>query len=321
MSFPSDPGLPTARISPAGVLGILLPALTLAATPALDAQTPDRGPLLLELPSSTAELAMGGAFYVSETSSDAVFVSPGVLDRSRGISAALQRYGSRTTLASLSGAAEWWGGGVALGLRSVGFGAASEAPEDLTGDPAAVYAAGPVAVHQLAATAGYGRRLMGIRWGATASLVEQRVGGERDATVAFDLGAAADVGPLTLAVSGHHLGAAMDVGSGTLALPHRGRLAASFRDHALGPLDLGAAGVVSILADGSVRPGAGLEAAYWPVVGRTFIARVGVRDTGESSASAVTFGLAFEGDDIVVEYAREGLDGLDAAHRLGIGFR
>jgi hypothetical protein len=72
-----------------------------------------------------------------------------------------------------------------------------------------------------------------------------------------------------------------------------------------------------------VIPGGGLEVGYWPVRGRTFVARAGVRRVPEGEGSPFSAGLAFWGDDLVVEWAwRPFGDPVDeATHRFSVGWR
>jgi len=96
----------------------------------------------------------------------------------------------------------------------------------------------------------------------------------------------------------------------------------STRQAPVGPLDLAASGGLSYRRKGELVPSVGLEVAYWPVTGRTFVGRVGFRHLPrEQSASPVTFGGAFIGDAIVLEYAFEGFDSGSGSHRFGIGWR
>ena len=62
------------------------------------AQSDDNAPILLELPSNTRALSLGGAFVLSTAESDAVFFNPGALVDAEGIGFGVQRYGSASTL-------------------------------------------------------------------------------------------------------------------------------------------------------------------------------------------------------------------------------
>lgn len=308
----------THRATGAGIL-ILLAALLGSPLPLRAQVSSEHGILVLELPASTAAQAMGNAPRLSRGPSSALFYNPGLLPRARGLAGSLQRYGARATLLDLTGATEWWHGGVGLGLRALTY----EAPA--TGRPAEreadLYTRGPEGVSELAATVGYGRRVGALALGATGTLLEQRVGGERDAGLAVALGAVVGAGPLDLGIAVRNLGPKLELGGRSLDLPHRTELNASSRSLEVGPLDLTASGSVVRLADGEVIPALGVEVGYWPVVGRTFLVRGGIRRVPDGPADELSFGAAFQGDAIVLEYAYRGFDGHDGAHRLGIGWR
>lgn len=308
----------TSRAS--GVAGCV--ALLLFGAPTLAAQVASgHAPLILELPASTAAQAMGNAPYLDGGGADAFFYNPAVLSRARGVAGALQRYGTRATLAGFAGAVGWWGGGVGLGLRALSFEATSVSAAIPPGSEGALYGRGPEGVSELAASVGYGRRLGALSVGAAGTLVEDRVGGERDAGAALALGASVDLGPLSVGLAARNLGPDLELGRHRASLPARVDLGVSTRGLRLGPLDLGAAGSLSRLADGETAPALGVELAYWPVVGRTFLVRGGVRRVPHGPADELSFGAAFEGDDIVLEYAYRGFGGLDGSHRFGIGWR
>jgi hypothetical protein len=69
-----------------------------------------------------------------------------------------------------------------------------------------------------------------------------------------------------------------------------------------------------------VAPAAGVEAAYWPITGRTFFARAGVRRP-EQGEQPFTLGAGFAGDKIIVDYAFEPFEGGRRAHRFGVKWR
>ncbi len=84
---------------------------------------------------------------------------------------------------------------------------------------------------------------------------------------------------------------------------------------------MGAAAEIGRRADGEVVPGGGLEVAWWPVQGRTFVGRIGYRRMPEPGVDPLTLGAGFEGDDFRIEYAWQGADGDDAVHSFGIRWR
>jgi hypothetical protein len=217
---------------------------------------------------------------------------------------------------------------VALGIQHLSYGANATEPvlgEDLLGLPADIGSlreGGWVGVSELVVSAGYGRTIKGIQMGFVGKLIEERFGPRRTATGAIDLGATTSPGPLTLGFAVQNLGRDMKIGGEDIPLPLRFVLGASTRSTQVGPLDLAASGAVSYRVDGDVSPSVGLEVAYWPVTGRTFVARFGFRHLpDEQTGIPLTFGGGFMGDDIILDYAFEGFESGDPSHRFSIGWR
>ena len=285
------------------------------------AQLREHGPLVLELPSSTRALALGGAFYLFGNDSDAVFFNPALLAGAEGISAAGQRFGAASRLGTVTGATDWASGGVGVGVQMLEYGAQSRGATELSADEGSLSSPGSIGAVEIAAAVDYGRTVKGVRVGIAGKLIDQRLGGRQDATGAVDVGAAADVGPARVGIVVQNLGPGMTFAEVDVPLPHRVTLGASTQVLPFGPLDLGWTAAVSRRADGTVVPGGGMEVAYWPVRGRTFTARVGLRRVPSGSADPFTFGGAFHGDKIVVEYGYQGYDDEKAAHRLGLSWR
>ncbi|NNM34062.1 MAG: hypothetical protein HKO53_13395, partial [Gemmatimonadetes bacterium] len=129
----------------------------------------------------------------------------------------------------------------------------------------------------------------------------------------------------TVALSVQNLGPALEsdgVSPGQdLPLAKRVALGAFSRRYPLGPLDLGGAAQLARTGQGDIEVGGGLEIAWWPVAGRTFVGRIGGRHTGDGTASPVTFGAGFAGDRIRLDYAFQGYDSVDGAHSFGLAFR
>ena len=296
---------------------ILIGAIAIAAAPCL-AQSDGNAPLVLELPASTRALGLGGAFVLSAVDNDAVFYNPGLLDAARGAGLAVQRYGSSSTLGVLSAATEWFGGGLALGVQVLSYGAGGVAWDDIPDDANDLLSSGSSGASELVGSLGYGREILGFRAGIVGKAIEQRLGGERDATVAFDIGVVRNLWGVTLGASAQNLGWGLSIGGGDLPLPSRVTIGAATRSRPVGPLDVLVTTSVSRRRDGEIIPAGGLEIAWWPIVGRTFMGRVGARRVPGDGASPVTVGFAFRADDLTIEYAFEEFDAPGAAHRLGV---
>ena len=287
----------------------------------LQAQGRGRGPVILDLPASTSALALGNAFQLSGVSSDAIFYNPALLLRSTGFGMAGQRFGSHSTMLTLSGATDWWKGRVGVGVQTLSYSTNAASPRDIAAGEADLLTGGATAVSELVATVGYAQEVFGVRWGIAGKVVEQRMAGSKDAVPAADLGASITLGRITLGLAAQNLGPDVKVGGTDVDLANRVTAGADYRRRPMGPLDIGGSAAVTRLEDGTIIPALGAEVAWWPVNGRTFIGRVGIRRIEDSPASEITFGGAFMGDAITIEYAYQGFDDLDGAHRLGVSWR
>lgn len=299
----------------------ILLALALAAAPAA-AQRPETAPLLPLLPGSTRALALGGAYPIGGTDSDAIFYNPAVSDRLRGASLAVQWAGSATTLHTLSAATEWWGGALGIGVMAADYHAhtGDDGTIFLPGSAAALLERGGTAGSERAALLSYGRRIRGLRLAATGKLLEQRTQAERNVTVAGDVAAAVNVSYFTIGVAAQNLGPGIEVEGRDYDLPLRAALNASGNQLLpVGPFDLGAAAEVAWTRHGVVVPAGGLELAYWPIAGRTFTVRAGARRPLEGE-KPFTLGGGFTGDRISLDYAFVPLDD-GQLHRVGVRWR
>ena len=285
------------------------------------AQSPEHGPLVLELPASTRGLALGGAFHMVGNDSDAVFHNPALIGGNGVIGGAMQRFGTASLLSTVSGAAEWSSANVAVGVQTLGYGVPDRGATLLSHDAQSLFANGKTGTAEVAISVGYAREVRGVRAGITGKLVDQRLGGHHDATGAVDLGVAVGAGPARLGLAVQNLGPGLTLGEVEVPLPVRVTAGGSTPAIPVGPLDLGWSAAVSREADGVVVPGAGMEIAYWPVRGRTFTARVGVRRAPDGFGHPVTFGGAFNGDRLAIDYAWQRYDGGEAAHRFGLSWR
>lgn len=296
------------------VLVVLVPA-------GIQAQDRGRGPVILDLPASTTALAMGGAFQLSGRSSDAIFYNPALLLRATGFGLAAQRFGSQSTAITLSGATGWWKGSVGVGLQTLSYSTDAVTPQAIAPGQQDLLTGGATAVSELVATLGYAQEIFGVRWGIAGKLIEQRMAGAKDALPAADLGASITLGRITVGLTAQNLGPDLEVGGVETDLANRLTAGASLQRRPVGPLDLGASAAITRLDDGTVIPAFGGEVAWWPVTGRTFIGRIGVRRVGDGPAHYLTFGVAFVGDEISIEYAFQGFDDADGAHRFGVSWR
>ena len=283
-------------------------------TGALEHRNVDDFPEVYWLNGSVRALGLGGAYQLGNPAGDALFYFPSVVLGTQGFGSQLQLWGSGASSASLWAATPAFSGTMAMGLITLGFTTNSlHSPLD----QGTLFDSGTVGAHGYAALLGYARGLGPINMGASAKFAEERVTGSKLRVPVFDLGASGELGPLTLAASYQNLGS-QELG----LLPRRLRMGLGRYGLELGPFDLGFAAEISKARDW--MPGAGVELGYWPVSGRTFVARAGVRRVVVGQASSFTLGFSYWGDDILLEWAFQPIDGVEGdrgTHRLAVGWR
>lgn len=289
-------------------------------------QIPATAPRVLSTPASPRAMALGGAYMMNANHADAVFHHPALLTGATGFGLDVQRWSGGATAAAAAAATGWLGGGIGIGLQLLTAGlpeahgpAAAGAPRPEHQDELLTH--GPVPLSEQVATLGYARKLFGVQLGVTGKLVELRLDGARSSTVLADVGAARAVGPVTVGLTVKDVGNDPFEADGDFA-PARVVLGVGSYGAQVGPLDVGFTGALSH-GSGDPRIGGGLEVGYWPISGRTFVARVGVQTTPEGSeADPLTLGFAFWGDRVVLEWAYQSFGELDAAtHRFGVRWR
>jgi hypothetical protein len=302
----------------------------LLAPAALGAQVQGNLPKVLTLPASTRAMALGNAYVLTERHADVLFYQPALLSRASGFGLDVQRWSSESSSATASAAMAWFGGGVGIGLQTLQYSAPSPAVPAGQDD---LFAAGPIPVSERVATLGYARIVMGFEVGVAGKLVEQRVSTARNTLGLVDLGLAHGLGPFMVGLTAKDLGPQAfdngaedddegDAGDDADARPARFVLGAGAYGQEVGIFDLGLAAQVSYSSD-ETMVGGGLEIGYWPITGRTFVARIGAQTVPDGSeASPLTFGFAYWGDDLVLEWAFQDFGDVGkGTHRFGIRWR
>lgn len=314
---------PTLR--PTAVLTALaLSAVATAATVPIDvsAQTPGVLPKATHLPGSTRAMALGDSYMMGSGHADAIFYHPALLTGAGGFGLDVQRWGIESSAAAVSAAVQWLGGGVGVGLRTLQYGAVGTDASAAPGGQDHLFDVGPVPVSERIATLAYAREaLFDVDVGVAMNVVDERVGSTRHSVALFDVSLARDVGPVIVGVTVRDIGDKPVLDTG--AEPSRITLGVGRYGRPLGPLDVGFAANVG-LDDDEVTYGGGVEVGYWPIQGRTFVARLGVEDVPDGSeVSPITTGFAYWGDDITVEWAFRPLGEADegGTHRFGVRWR
>jgi hypothetical protein len=282
------------------------------------------GMLVLESPAGVETMAYGNAPNLFTSSPTLLFEAPALLQRAQGVAASFERYGGAGTLASLAGAGEFQGGGFAFGAQYMRYGLDAGFP-DMRDIQGVALTDGSTGVTEFVGSVGYARTLFGIRAGAVLKYAEQSANAARSGKAAFDFGLARGVGPVMLSLSGRNFGQNLLLSPGPegpqaveLEMPQQLIAGATSDDFEVGPLDMFLTTQVTRRRDGEYIPAGGLELSYWPVNGYTFRLRGGLQRVPDDARSPVTFGAAFTGDNITIEYAFQSFDGQGNAHRIGL---
>lgn len=308
--------------APVLVAALLAPA-------ALGAQVQGNLPKVLTLPASTRAMALGNAYVLTERHADVLFYQPALLSRASGFGLDVQRWSAAATSTTASAAMAWFGGGVGIGLQTLQYATASIAVPAGQDD---LFGTGAVPVSERVATLGYARILKGFEVGVAGKLVDQRVSTARNTLALVDIGVAHGLGPFMVGLTAKDLGPQAfdtdgdaddaDIPQDADLRPARFVLGAGAYGRQVGIFDLGVATQVSYSSDETLV-GGGLEIGYWPISGRTFVARVGAQKVPDGSeASPITFGFSYWGDDLVLEWAYQDFGALQAGtHRFGVRWR
>jgi hypothetical protein len=313
----TDRGLTRRVPIAAGIVFVSLLGSPLAR--ALAAQTPGRAPAIAELGVGARGVSMGHAFEISSTDPDGIFHHPATLATARGVSLGWYAFPGAAGMVSATAAAEWFGGGVGIGARALSYG--SRVGDALPGGEDRLIAGGDHMVGELSASVGWGRTLSGVRLGAVGSLMQRRSASARDALGTLDLGIAVPLGRAVVGLAAQNVTGQLLAGDWVTPAPQRVTASAGASGIPVGPLDLGGAASMAQRADGQIEIGGGLELAWWPVTGRTFLGRVGYRRIPEGSALPWTAGAGFWGDALRLEYAYQGYRGGDRTHLVTVGWR
>lgn len=293
-------------------------AVALSAPGAVAAQDANSLPRVLELPASTRAMALGDAYMMNAGHAEGLFYHPALLTGSSGFGLSLQRWGDASTSAALSGATQWLGGGIGIGLLTLQYDAPGSAVAPTGQDH--LFSSGSIPVSERVVVLGYAREVFGIDVGVAGKLVEERVDPASSSVGMIDIGAATEVGPLRVALTVKDWGDDPVVFTGSTP---RVVLGAGGYGRPLGIFDVGVTAAATWSEERTTVSG-GVEVGYWPIRGRTFVARVGFQDPGAGSElSPVSVGFAFWGDDVTAEWAFRPYGGTGSAgtHSFGLRWR
>ena len=278
------------------------------------------GPIVLQLPASTRAIGFGDA-YVGVREPEAVFYNPAQLGVRPGVAISAERYGSVSTAGAVASTYVFGRFGFGLGAQMLDYRSLGPAYADAAPNGEQLLADGPFPASSLVAAAALEMAYKGIRWGLTQKLAQDRVSDGRDGVWLTDVGAAKELGPVTVGATVQNLGAGPKMLGTSAELPTRGTIGAAASGVPVGPLDLAASGAVSVRHGGRVSPAGGVELGYVPIDGVTFAGRIGARLPEENGQAPITLGASFTFDRVSIDYGFEPYQGEGSGHRIGIRIR
>jgi hypothetical protein len=285
-----------------------------------EAQAAGFGPIVLQLPASTRAIGFGGA-YVGVREPEAVFYNPAQLGVRPGVAASAERYGETAVAGALASTYVFGQFGFAIGAQMLDYHTSNVTYPEAAPNGENLLAGGDFAASSLVAAAALEMAYKGIRWGAAAKVAQDRVAAERDGVLLADVGAAKEVGPVTVGATIQNIGADPKILGGSAKLPTRATLGFAGGGLPVGPLDLAMSAAVSVRRGGRVSPAGGVELGYMPIDGVTFAGRVGARLPEKDAESPLTLGATFTFDRLSVDYGFEPYQGKGSGHRVGFRIR
>jgi len=286
----------------------------------LRAQAAGFGPIVLQLPASARAIGFGDA-YVGVREAEAIFYNPAQLGVRPGVAASVERYGSVSTAGAVASTYVFGRFGFGVGAQMLDYTVGSSAYPSVAPNGEQLGTDAGLAASSLLGAASLETAFKGIRWGLTGKVAQDRAGSERDGVLLADVGAAKEVGPVTVGATVQNLGAGPKMLGTSAALPTRGTLGAAAAGVPVGPLDLAASAAVSVRRGGRVSPAGGVELGYMPIEGIIFAGRVGARLPEKNAQNPMTFGATFTFDRLSIDYAFEPYQGKGDGHRVGLRIR
>ncbi len=293
----------------------------LAAGPvAVGAQRTIHAPLVAQLPHGARATALGGGTAASRDPEGAL-QNPANLGVASGMGATLVRYRDGASGFAVGNASTIGTLGVGVALSYLDY-APAFAARSLVSD-GSLSEGGFGHAASVAAAMGMAVAWKGLRWGAAATYLEERIETSRSGVVAGSIGVAkaAQFGFASFGLALQNLGPSLKFGSETIDLPTRLALGASGAQFPLNAwFDLGVDVGLSVRRDGLLGAVLGGELAWVPIEGVSAAFRGGVRRPELAAQGPLTGGIGFAIDRFALDYAFEQLrEG--GAHRIGLRVR
>ncbi len=297
-------------------------ALALLATPAVAQQLPT-APLVLRLPGGAQAAGFGNGFTAGR-GAEVIFSNPAQIGAERGTTLSLARYGSSATEGTFSTVGPFGKVAIGAGVQYLDYG--TPVGPDFFLRPAQLPGGGETSSSSLAATIAASTRIKGLRIGVAAKYAQERVGALGDGGFALDIGAAREVGRVTVGIVAQNLGRGLDVlDTRRASLPSRVSLGVASPTVLVSSyFDVRAMAAVVRERDGRITPAGGAELIYQPLDGWFFVGRIGARRTQadlEPQESPITVGGSFGLDRLWIDYTFQPSRGFGSIHQIGLRIR
>jgi hypothetical protein len=280
----------------------------------VEAQADRYAPTVLQIAATPRASTFGNVTAVRDI--EAVFSNPAMVGVAAGTVTGFGRFGAATHLMLASS--------TSLGPFSVGIGAqyldAWSQSNELPYWSYSLRAGGHLPASSAVGGLSLATTFRGNRIGATGKYIIQRIGSVEDAVPSLDVGLARDVSRYTIGVTVQNMGAGIHLPNSAAQLPLRVSAGVATYGWAVGQFDLNGSGGVSILPDGILLPGVGVEANYSPLEGYAFAVRGSMRRPELRAQQPFSFGGSAGLDRFALEYAYEDWVG-GAVHRLALRVR
>jgi hypothetical protein len=296
-------------------------AVALAAVPAIaTAQRTVHAPLAAQLPLGTRSTAMGGGNAASRDAEGAL-MNPANVGVTTGLGVNLVRYRDGASGGVLGHSGTVGSMGVGISVSYLDYQPALGSPGIVS--DAALVDPGLGTAASLAASAAMSLAWKGIRWGAAAIYLEERIETSRSGAAALSLGASksAQFGFASFGLALQNIGPSLRYGESHVPLPTRLALGASGAQFPLNAwFDLGVDAGLSVRRDGLVGGMVGGELAWVPIEGVSAALRGGVRRPELKAQGPGTAGFGLSLDRFALDYAYEQMRS-GGAHRIGLRVR
>ena len=275
---------------------------------------------MLQLPASARAIGFGNA-YVGVRDPEAVFYNPAQLGVRPGVAVSVERYGSVSTAGAIASSYVFGNFGFGIGAQMLDFEAGGAGYPWMAPNGEQLAEDGSFSASSLVGAAALEMAYKGIRWGLTQKLAQDRVQSSRDGVWLTDIGAAKEIGPVSVGATVQNLGANPKLLGTSAALPTRGTIGFGGAGLPVGPFDMAASAALSVRRGGRVSPAGGVEFGYTPIDGVTFAGRLGARLPEKNAEAPIALGASFTFDRLTVDYGFEPYQGKGNGHRLGIRVR